>query len=290
MKPRLLSVAPCTGSLISLALLVLLCTQGVAEEERQTERQAPAFKDGANCLFIGHSFFIPVARRFDKLAEQNEYSSHEVDFVFAPGMGGSPGRLWASERRRNQIEQKLATGEVELLGMTAFGRLNSNYEDYQRWIEMALKHNPKTRFFIGHCWTFGGPKMDSERYNAAIERSGASLFETVEKLRKAVPNNHIDYLNYGKIASELKSRFEAGQLPDITQMVGRNRSSLFLDGFVGHGGPMILELSALTWLDLLYDAEMQELEYSAYQSDVLGITKKVTEYNEQFEGGRTGGE
>jgi hypothetical protein len=73
------------------------------------------FQDGANCLFIGHSFFIPVAKSFDKIAARSELTSHQARFVFSPGLGGSPRGLWENERRRQQVEKVLASGTVELL-------------------------------------------------------------------------------------------------------------------------------------------------------------------------------
>jgi hypothetical protein len=243
----------------------------------------PTFKDGANCLFIGHSFFIPVARKFDEIAKRNNFSSHQSDIVFAPGMGGSPGSLWENERFKKKIEAKLATGKVKVLGMTAFGPRNSELKDYQQWIDMALKYNPKTRFFIGHCWTFGGPRMESERYETAIEIGGDRLFATVTQLRKAYPKNHIYFINYGKVASEMKDRLKAGQLPDIKNISGLDSSALYRDRLMGHGGPMMLELSGLCWLNVLYGAEIDKLKHTAYKSDVKGITAKVMKFNQKYQ-------
>ncbi len=238
------------------------------------------FKDGANCLFIGHSFFIPVARYFDKVARRNGFSSHQTHLVFAPGKLGSPKELWNNSNRRTQIEGKLANGKIDLLGMTA--GFKSSFEDYQQWIDLSLKYNPKTRFFIGQCWMLGGPRMENKKYNLVIEASGNRLFQVVSKLRKTYPKNHIYFINYGKMASEMKYRFNAKQLPDITKMVGPDKKGLFRDGFIGHGGPMMLELSSLIWLNTLYGAEIEKLKYTPYQSNVKDITTKVLKYNLKY--------
>lgn len=176
------------------SLLPAFASAGGADVPAEAE---PAFKDGANCLFIGHSFFIPVARSFDKVARQSGFRSHEVKLVFAPGKGGLPADLWDNPKHKKQIEAALATGKIDLLGMTALGGLGSTFEDCQRWIDLALKHNPKTRFFIGVPWIPGGPKMENERYLKAIEASGDRTFKTVTELRKAYPKNQIDFINYG---------------------------------------------------------------------------------------------
>lgn len=264
-----------------LALSLLVLTSARAADA--PVKPAPTFADGATCLFIGHSFFIPVARTFDRVAGQNDFASHKVQLVFAPGKGGSPGDLWDNPRHRRQIEDALATGEIDLLGMTAFAGPSSSFDAYQRWIDLALKHNPNTRFFIGACWVPGGPKMDAERYNKAIDASGERVFETVSELRKAYPANQIYFVNYGKVASEMKERFEAGTLPDINEVSGLGHDVLFRDGLIGHGGPMMLELSALAWLNTLYGADVEKTKYSAYKSDVKEIMRRVLRYNQKYQ-------
>ncbi len=246
----------CSAFRLTLLSLLALLPAGASSAEPQPSTTAPEaladpFQDGANCLFIGHSFFIPVAVHFDRIARQNEFSAHAAAMVFAPGMAGSPGALWESERHRERIESHLATGRIELLGMTVAGPRGGALEDYQRWINLALKHNPKTRIFIGHCWIPGGPQMESARYRATVETSGLRTLEIVQQLREAYPATPIYFINYGLIAADLKERFEAGELPEITQIAGRDPSALFRDP-LGHAGPFLLEQCANAWLALLY--------------------------------------
>ncbi|QDT36230.1 hypothetical protein [Stratiformator vulcanicus] len=266
---------PKTFAILALWLLGLASTakSDVPESE-------PIFKDGASCLFIGHSFFIPVAKSFDRIARQSGFTSHEVKLVFSPGPGGSPGRLWSNPRQRKRIDEALATGKIDLMGMTVGG--GNKFEDYQRWIDLALKHNRETRFFIGVPWFFGGPRMESDRYNMAIEASGDQNFKTATELRKAYPKSHIYFINYGFVASELKGRFEEGRLPDVTKISGLGDEALFRDGLIGHGGPMMLEVSSLLWLKTLYGADIGKIKRSAYKSNVEEIVGKVTEYNERY--------
>lgn len=268
-------------------LAISLATSVLGQQPIPSRKEAAStddiFKDGANCLFIGHSFFVPVARSFDAIATKNGFSSHQIEMVFSPGPAGTAGKLWDNPRRRKQIEDKLATGKIALLGMTV-GKVTNAFEDYQRWIDLALKYNPKTRFFIGHCWTPGGPKMPTSAYSELIEISGTRQFDVVAKLRKAYPDNHIYFINYGKTASIMRAMFEDGELHDIEELVGRNKRSLFLDGLMGHGGPMMLELSALTWLKVLYGADIEKLERGSYNAqDVTEITNKVLSYNQRFD-------
>jgi hypothetical protein len=76
-----------------------------------------SLENGAKGLFIGHSFFVPVAKAFDVMASQSDFASHQAELVFAPGQAGSPGPMWKNEKNRQQIEAKLATGDIDLFGM-----------------------------------------------------------------------------------------------------------------------------------------------------------------------------
>lgn len=265
---------------VFIAILLLAFGSAVAAEA--PAKEAPVFKDGANCLFIGHSFFIPVARLFDIVAGKSGFHSHQVKLVFAPGKGGSPADLWNNPRHKKQIEEALKTGKVELLGMTAFGGLGSSFEDYQQWIDLALKHNPETRFFIGVGWTPGGPRLENDKFDKSTEAIGERMFKTITELRKAYPKNHIYFLNYGKVASELKRRYDAGKRPDVTKLSGLGDDVLFRDGLIGHGGPMMLEVSSLLWLNTLYGADIDNLKRSPYKSDVKEIVGRAAEYNQNY--------
>ena len=241
-----------------------------------------SFSKGANCLFIGHSFFVPVAKQFDNLATSNDFESHSMQAVFAPGAKGTPGALWKNQRQKKQIENKLASGQVELFGMTV-GKASSSFEDYKRWIDLALKYNPNTRILIGQCWVPGGPRMETKRYDQLIETASERQFEVVAKLRNAYPNNKIYFVNYGKTASIMKSKFEAGELDDIEKMSGRGKKTLFRDAAMGHGGTMMLELSALCWLNVLYGADIQQTKLSDYdKADVDDIMTQVLNHNKKF--------
>jgi hypothetical protein len=173
------------------------------------------FTEGATSLFAGHSFFIPVAGSFDELAQQNGFSSHQMDFVFAGGAAGSPRSLWENADKKDAITAKLSTGQIELFGLTSFPEALSTFEDYERWFDLALTYNPDTEFFIGQPWLPGGPSADAATFDQNIDDSGQQMFEVVTDLRQAYPNKHIFYGNYGKTASEMKFLFEAGDLPDI---------------------------------------------------------------------------
>jgi hypothetical protein len=281
-------ISPILFVFCQLALLLLTPFRAPTQEESETttidnKGTYPVFSEGANCLFIGHSFFVPVADSFNRIADANSFTSHTGDTVFAGGAAGSPGELWGNDTLRAEIEERLATGAIELLGMTVFDRSNSSFVDYQRWIDLALEYNPNTSIYISHPWALNGPTMNTALYDLSIETTGELLFALVKQLREAYPKTKIYYINYGKTASIMKARFESMMLQDITEMVGTSNQSLFLDVELGHGGTMIADLSALVWLNILYGADIGDLVYSPYnRSDVHEITAEVISFNQKY--------
>lgn len=202
--------------------------------------------------------------------------------MFASGKQGAPGSLWNNARKRQQVEDRLATGDIELFGMTDFSNRDSSFEDYSRWIDLALEYNPATQIFIGQAYFARGPSMDDEAYARIVAERGEIAFEIVQELRAAYPDITIHYINYGKVAADMKMFYSAGQLPDITKVSGRGQDALFRDRFIGHAGPMIQELSALVWLEILYGAELEQLTFSAYESDVAPIIDASVSANEPY--------
>jgi hypothetical protein len=231
-------------------------------------------KAGQNCLFIGHSFFVPVAKRFEALPGRSGIETHRQQTVFSGGASGSPGSLWKGGKR-TQIQKILATGEIELLGMTYYDSTNSAFEDYQRWIDYALKHNAGTTFFIGQPWGKNGASRALKEYTAANSRTSESLQKTVTALRKSYPENRILFLNYGRASVELKRLFETGALPGVKGIVGKSGATIYSDR-LGHGTNILKDLSALLWLTDLYDIDLAasglKLDYAV---DLKAIASEI---------------
>ncbi len=280
------------------------------------------FEDGANSLFIGHSFFVPIAKSFDLLASDGRYSEHESQMVFAGGAKGSPGSLWNDQRRKDQIEKMLASGDIELFGMTTSSDRGGNgLTAYQRWIDLALSYNPDTVFLIGSPWVPRGPQMDAERFDQQVEMAGDRAFDIVADLRRNNPDTEIIFINYGKVSSVMRTMFEADELDDITKLTaseGRNtdqgerrsirnrlrdrrqqsergstpspnaereaaKDALFADANIGHAGPMMTQLSALVWLHFLYGAEESALPSGDWNTDdVERITSEAIDFNARY--------
>jgi hypothetical protein len=255
-----------------------------AEGSTSEEFAEPSFANGANGLFIGHSFFVPVATAFDGIASQSDFASHKAEFVFSGGPAGSPGQMWKNDKDRQQIEAILANGDIDLFGMTiaTTPEKDKALGEYQQWIDLARTYNPNTSFFIGQTWMARGPSMEDQKYADLNEQGAKRNFEIVGELRAIYPNNQICFINYGKIASDMKFAFSAGELPDIEQLVGKDETALFVDDKIGHGGRLMHELCALTWVNILYDAGIDTIVHSSFSEEALKILIEAIEYNSQF--------
>ena len=251
--------------------------------------QTASFTTGANGLYAGHSFFVPVAQAFNVSAQRGVFEDHEFDAVFAAGGAGTAQSLWEDEARRAEIESRLAPGNVDLFGITIS---QENEEDplefYELWIDLARSYNPQTAIFIGFPYTLGGAPRDTATYAEGMVTNSENTFAIIEELREEYPDTAIFYFNYGLVLSEMKEDFEAGELEDSVGLVAPSPSQLegylFADGGPSHAGPMAEHVCSLVWAHYLYGADIEELVDPIYNSeDVLRVARDVIEFNERFE-------
>lgn len=255
--------------------------------------QAP-FPTGANSLFAGHSFFVPISAKFNQLATDYGYVDHEFNSVFSSGASGAPGALWNDQKDKEAVESVLMGGDVELFALTtAIGpggvTVGSDVDDYARWFDLALGYNPDTQFMIGVPWVIGGPNIGgAAEFAAANATAAAAQWETVQALRAAYPEATIHYIDYSLVGSILYEMYENGEIPDVTGLTpdplnGVPASeALFADGLIGHGGPMMVDVAALVWMELLYGADVDSLTFTEYETDVAAIVNEVVAYSQQF--------
>ena len=142
-----------------------------------------------NCLFIGHSFFVPIGRTMDNLAADAgvNHTHHEV---FAGGEAGTPSSLWNTHWKRAEAQTILDGGDIDLLGMAADAmddQGNMTTEYYERWMNYTLAKNPGAIFMIGLPWLSYPSDFDTANYTSKT-RSGAATFwpSVVDSLRAKV--------------------------------------------------------------------------------------------------------
>ena len=248
-------------------------------DAKRGARSAVGETTGKQCLFIGHSFFIPVARTFQKQASDLGIEGHSQKAVFAGGASGSPGRLWQSETKRKAIQKILDSGDVELLGMTYFNPSNSSLKDYRKWVDYALEKNLETEFFIGMPWGLNGPSRSVEAYASQNARGQKLVYEDiVTKLRELYPKNKFYWINYGRVAVELKRAHQDESLSMVKQLVARSDADAVFRDKMGHAGPLTLEMASLIWLSGLYQVSPDDYKWRYKGEQPLeSILKKIVE-------------
>jgi len=231
---------------------------------------------GYNTVFMGHSFFAPIARQIPFHMTQLGIEGHSQHVESSGGETGLPLALWNDEGHRNKVQAILNTGQVNLLGMTA----SPSLEGYTLWIDYALSNNPNTKFVIGTPWPdFPADYSDAVSYeNVVIDGLNSTIQVDIDELRLLYPGVEIISLPYGFAAIELRHLFEAGQLSGVTELIGNNlNTSIYSDqkGH-GHGNGLLLDLAEFIWISHIYDTDLDAYEYSAgHNIDLKEVAKTI---------------
>ena len=215
----------------------------------------PSPGDGFDSLFIGHSFFRPMAEEMAVLAPLAGFDAHTQEVVFSGGATGSPEGLWLQDTKRANIQAELDEGDIDLFGMTYHPDYPS-LTGYVNWIEYALAANPDTIVFVAIPWITNPVNYTAASYAAALDVGyPAVAYPLIDSLRDAYPDTTIFAIPYGLSAGELYTRYADGELDDVTELVGSNGSGVFRDGF-GHADHILEDLASLIWLQAIYGVDL----------------------------------
>ncbi|MEM9704578.1 MAG: hypothetical protein AAF850_00730 [Pseudomonadota bacterium] len=230
---------------------------------------------GYESLFIGHSFFIPMANTMDFHAANAGLSDHSQETFFSGGGSGAPESLWDNETQRMQIQAMLDTGTIELFGMT-YHPGSPTMRGYELWSDYALAQNSDTKIFVAMPWSTNPGDFDPQEYHSSWKDQGIALCHgIVDNLRQRHPTGEFYCLPYGQAAGELYTRFAQGQLLDVTSLVSSNGTGVFNDEF-GHADPILVDLASLIWLYSIYGVRPVEYAHDfGYLTDIKEIADTV---------------
>ena len=215
----------------------------------------PSPGDGFDSLFIGHSFFRPMAEEMAVLAPLAGFDAHTQEVVFSGGATGSPEGLWLQDTKRANIQAELDEGDIDLFGMTYHPDYPS-LTGYVNWIDYALAANPDTIVFVAIPWITNPVNYTAASYAAALDVGyPAVAYPLIDSLRDEYPDTTIFAIPYGLSAGELYTRYADGELDDVTELVGSNGSGVFRDGF-GHADHILEDLASLIWLQAIYGVDL----------------------------------
>ena len=242
---------------------------------------------GYNTLYIGHSFGMPFAERLEDFADNSEIIEHSQSIVFRGGnTNGNPEGLWNDEAARAEIQAILDRGETDLLIMICCPndpRNPASYWGIPKWIDYALAQNPETKFGLALPW-LDQPKQytDAENFATTWNMLHERLWLTIiANLKTRYPETEFLDIPHGAAAVELRNRFEAGTLSDVSALVGSEGSAIFRDD-QGHPNNILHDLGTLIWLGLIYDVDLSIYptgdpgsRISRYETDLREIAQLI---------------
>jgi hypothetical protein len=203
------------------------------------------------------------------------------------------------KKRAAEITAALSSGPIDLLALTVSAKerivtgtakgdpLRKLYREVPGILgdasqcipimDQALAINPRMKFLI----MVPGPVNIPERKVSELKWSGDRYHKVaheaiVKKMRVRYPSTHIHCAYYGRSGSELKTRFEDGDLPGITELVGAK--GVFRDK-AGNPGPVLDDFNAMITASILYDVDLTQKDLGlGYKANLGPMLKRVLRY------------
>ena len=229
-------------------------------------------KKGLNCFFYGHKYFTPLAEAIGPVAKKAGITDHKATTIAARPSDAGPG---AGVRRA-----ALDAGKFDVLGLTYHQSDKGKLEHYKEWFDYVLTQNPNAQLLIHLPSSFDPARRDLAILNKTGDAIHAKFYATVVvPLRKAYPANKIHFWYSGRVTSELRRRFEAGDLPQVYELIG-NRGIFSVAG--GYPGPFLQDLQGLILYSLIYDVELPKsmpglkgkVDLNALAAEMMGMEAK----------------
>ncbi|MBA63445.1 MAG: hypothetical protein CMJ76_13890 [Planctomycetaceae bacterium] len=244
--------------------------------------QAAEPTQGYKSLFIGHSFFVPMARGMTVHAHRAGFKEHQQLVFFEGGDRGTPGYFWENSRHSGNIQKALRSGEIELFGMTwtGVGRGKGTFEHFKLWVDYAITYNPKTTFCLAMPWGRFPARYKIDHFTQEMEKATNDFYRIIDRLRDTYPENEFFCINYGRGALELKKLHHAKKLTAVdgqTKSRDKGTSGIFTDA-LGHPDKILIELGQLIWLGTIYNVDLGKYDYEhGFDIDLKAIAKKIIE-------------
>ncbi len=236
---------------------VLTLTEARAFLQSRKRKRAPAasrkepdlaaMTKTGNGLWVastGHSLVAPALGPFEAAARVGGFSGHFQVRQISGGVTGSPRSHWEKPKELQVVKRALMTGKCDVLTMGAHYE-GSEVDDFARWINLGLQHNPDMVFYIQDAWPYltdllderAGKTADSdatfETYQGKAEQINQWIGETVDQLNQRYPGK-VHVIPVADAMLELVRRQLAGDLPGVDALyVPQKKGEKPADGRVG---------------------------------------------------------
>ncbi|MEM1297182.1 MAG: hypothetical protein AAGH89_17585, partial [Verrucomicrobiota bacterium] len=233
---------------------------------------------------IGHSCVVSAIPSTIQVCQANGFPDHTHVMQFFGGGGGAPKAQWERTGDQQDAKPSLETGKIDVM---TFGHLVSasgevvgcELEDYQRWMEFALQHNPEITFLIQDLWPWidgTDRKADFTTFNlgdyeAWMEKVTRELGMLVDRLNQLYPGR-VRVLPVGPAMVELVKMTLAEELPGVDAVLvpprdDRGRVGLYRDMI--HPTPVAAAMQGYIYYSVLYNRNPVEVESGLHPNPEL---------------------
>jgi hypothetical protein len=240
---------------------------------------------GLKCVFLAprvpapfESSLVGIHKRLPVIAKKAGISGHsQVELTLDRD----------DKKRAAEITAALSSGPIDLLALTVSADSYTNKVKTPGILgkasqcipimDQALAINPKMQFLILVPSPVNIPVRKVSELKWSGDRYHKSAFVgIVEKMRVRYPSNRILCAYYGRSGSELKTRFDDGDLPGITELVGEK--GVFRDE-AGNPGPVLDDFNAMLTLSIIYDIDLTQKDLGlGYKADLGRMLKTVLRF------------
>jgi hypothetical protein len=238
--------------------LLLLVSTTAWGQKQEKEIVAPA---GQRVFVCGHSFHVMIAAPLSEMAKAAGILDHKL--VNTQFIGGSKViQHWDLDEAKNKAKASLQTGEVDVLTLSPVAVLPDPGID--KFTELALEKNPKTRILVQASWPAFDIKLADRGTFKNEDRDKADLptintlyevFYTMVVLQAKSLNAKYEptskrqvvyVVPVGHAVQALRQRVVDGEAPGVTK-----QSELFRDP-IGHANPPVAILAAYCHYAVIY--------------------------------------
>jgi len=248
---------------VAVCLVFVLTVSGFAQEEK-----------GLTVASMGHSLVPGALEASGKIASTAGYEEHKQIRQTRGGVRGTAKAHWDYTGDDQVIKPLLEKGEVDVLTMAVHYQ-GSEPEDFARWIDLGLEHNPDMRFYIMDAWPqlqvrkpegenaapIGLEIPDMEQFRSRQAEIDDKVSKVVETLRERYPGK-VFVLPVGDGMVELRRRLEKDDLPGVKQLVGEKWTSLYSDSI--HPGYATSVMQGYVYFACIYRRSPVGLENPFY--------------------------
>lgn len=238
--------------------------------------------EGLTVLYAGHSFGRPFAQKMDEATRLAEIEGHEQRVVFRGGEWGVPQAMWENPEVQSLIRKQLDDGAVDvviLICCSSEFRETAWQSDQEvsdqailEIVAYALAQNSETRFGLAMPWAdFPGEYATGDEHREVVDAAYPRYQQLADNISEASNGAEVFTFYHGAAVYELRSRFEQGLIPELTNLIGPKQSSVFTDT-KGHAANMAKDAGTLIWLNAIYGIKPLDLPpIEGYAVDVREI-------------------